>query len=336
MADQRDGWDWDEEQDEKEDGEHDDDQDDGQDDERDDEPHFEVRPRRRQAAGEREFRRERDEQFRQFVRPWNDADDAEAERMLTVWARADHDDDAYWVIYTVLQQRCLRTAVEHLRDEVNAVEIFHTACQELQRTLREDLPQLAVKCLPEDDFLSYSDKQCRVSEDGPVRRRKAKRRKPFVFQGKCRFLAYFERLLKHRCLDVLAGKRPLVRPGGPPPRPLSEKLEGKDGRQRTLEDTIAADTPTPEQILGEKEAKREHSESLKRFKASLSPARLQTWEVMKRIHDQAPGDISWGEMYRRTKEILGISDNALYGRVHHINLACQKCFGEPLRTVVGL
>lgn len=262
---------------------------------RDDEgAHGEHRLQRRERRWQREFEREREWQFGQFIRPWNEAGDNEAERIVMGWARGDPDE--YGLVLTVLEQRCFRLAVELLEDEATALEVFDRTIQELRVLFTSKAP---------------------------------------LYQGKNQFVAIFRRRLEWRCLDVLAGKYPRLSRKGPPPLPGKATWAEILGRlfeedeQDSIEDTIAGETPTPEQAAEMMETEQEDAEKLRGFRQDLSAVRRQTLDVVLRIYGEAPGTVTKAEVFRRTKEILRISDNTLYGRMHQIKLTFRSWFVDP-------
>jgi hypothetical protein len=250
---------------------------------------------------EREFRKEREKHFRQFMGPWYEADDEEGGRIIIQWA--NREQNANWLVYTVLEQKFFKAAVEYCQgDEPTAAEAFEQTFEELRQEFS-------------GDRLSY---QCKNA-----------------------FVALFSHRLEWRCVQRLRPKQdPLSHILIPGKSTWGEILgwliEEED--ETTVEETIAADTPFtetyggwsgPQEYMGGKETQEERAEQLKGFLQGLSPALVETWRVMLQIAEEATGEITKHELFRRTREILNIEPSTLTDRVHQTKLVWGKWFRNP-------
>jgi hypothetical protein len=289
----------------------------------------EHRRQRKERAWQRQFDRERREQFRQFLKPWHEADDDKARQIVEGWAMGVPDQ--YGLVLRVLEERFFKLAVELLEDEATAIEAFDKTFLELQQKFKEEFSQPTGEAQAWDGTTAgeVSDEDPQRLGNRTPRKSKARRREVPMYQGKNQFLALFRQRLEWRCGDVL---RQRERHPPIPGRATWGEILGwlTEEQDEAIEDTIAADTPTPEEALEEQQRRWEDVKRFRRFQRGLSPTLRKTLKVMLQIVRAVEGPIKKREIFRRTRDILNIEPTTLTDRIHQIKLAYRKVwFGEP-------
>lgn len=301
---------------------------------------YNPKDREQEKKWEREFREEREKRFRQFIEPWYEADDEEAQQIIMRWASGD--ENAHWLIHTVLEQKFLRFAVELLDDEAAAIEVFETTFLEFQHTFEEEFkPGGGSQPRNGTTAEEVSEQDRQGLEDRTQGKSRQRRKEVPLYQGKNQSLALFSQLLKWRCLQQLRPKKgPLSHIRIPGKSTWSEILAWliEEEDETSVQETIAADTlftetyggwPGPEEYAGTKETQEELAERLKGFVQDLSPALLETWRIMLQITEDATSEMTKRELFRRTRETLNIEPSTLSDRVHQTKLVWRKWFNNP-------